>query len=186
MEGLIEGRVIHVVLDASYGANAGQHRSARISQVVDAEKGLIATHIDLLPGDHWVPAANHAGTDWERTGFLPTVPYSEGKEPGSWHWLEHSHSEREHLSRRFRGWMVKDGHGFTDTDHGLIDSRLIVEDLGITDSTQARMIAEGNEPAVWPPKLQPVKTPLRHLFPLPSPRHTESEESDEKGNNDHV
>lgn len=94
MEGLTVGRMVHAVepetrlamrypekpgettkwVDAP-NPRAGQHRAAVVTEVEDAATGRCALFIF------------HSDSGPE---LRPGVSYSEGKEPGTWHWIERS------------------------------------------------------------------------------------------------
>lgn len=82
MPGLTEGRIVHYVLAS--GRNQGQHRPAIVVRDWKQPNGLVQLQVftdetnDYAPG---VPGSN--GIFW-----ATSVIYSEGKEPGTWHWIE--------------------------------------------------------------------------------------------------
>jgi len=74
MEGLIAGRNVHYV---AYGTPNGEfpqgvHRAAIVTEVEDAEKGIIS-----------VCVLNPTGMF-----FNQHLPYSAEPKPGTWHWIE--------------------------------------------------------------------------------------------------
>jgi hypothetical protein len=79
LPGLIEGRIVHVVLDVRFERNAGKHRAAIVSEVLDA-KGVIYAEVILTPEDRMI--INRP------TSYSMVPEYSETKEPGTWHWIE--------------------------------------------------------------------------------------------------
>ena len=79
MEGLTEGRIVHYVL--ADGGSMGEHRPAIVVKVWSKESGT--SNLTVF-------------TDWSNDGqhnengirWTTSVQYSEGKEPGTWHWIE--------------------------------------------------------------------------------------------------
>lgn len=84
MEGLIEGRIVHYVLDNPLAA--GEHPETRPAMIVAvwdrysgvsnlqvASKGLRDAHLTGGTDANWV--------------CKTSVRYSEGREPGTWHWI---------------------------------------------------------------------------------------------------
>lgn len=87
MGGLIEGRIVHYIQPdrverhVAFGVPseevdnplAGHHEAALVTGIVDAERGVCTLF-----------AFGHDGRPTIRTD----IPYSEGKEGGTWHWIE--------------------------------------------------------------------------------------------------
>ena len=73
MEGLTVGRMVHYVAYGTPGGEyqAGAHRAAVVTEVRDSELGTCTLAVFNPTGIHW-----------------NTARYSEGKEPGTWHWIE--------------------------------------------------------------------------------------------------
>ncbi len=85
MEGLTEGRIVHYVLAS--GQSKGEHRPAIIVKNWNNPNtpGMVNLQVftdnqnDYYPPG--VPGSN--GHMW-----ATSVHHSEGKEPGTWHWIE--------------------------------------------------------------------------------------------------
>lgn len=77
MEGLTEGRMVHVVLPD--GPSAGQHRPAVIVKVWSQDAGTSNLQV-------FVDGSND-GFD-ENVVWMTSRVYSEEKLPGTWHWIE--------------------------------------------------------------------------------------------------
>lgn len=82
MEGLTEGRIVHYVLPD--GRSAGAHRPAIVVMVCPKEWGYPpgAAQLQVFV-DGTNDYQNYSGSIW-----ATSVQYSEGKEPGTWHWIE--------------------------------------------------------------------------------------------------
>lgn len=82
--GVIEGRITHYVLPD--GRNKGEHRPAIIVKTWGSlphsavNMQVFVDGLNDYPVDH---AASFTGFLWKTS-----VPYSENKEPGTWHWIE--------------------------------------------------------------------------------------------------
>lgn len=93
MEGLIEGRQVHYVMTGQEGSVlghvAGEHRAATVVRVWDASRGYVnlLVHVDgyndLAADDTTVFALAQVPQLW-----VTSILYSDGKEPGTWHWIE--------------------------------------------------------------------------------------------------
>lgn len=82
--GIIEGRMVHYVLPD--GHSKGQHRAAVIVKTWGTLPKSAVNLKVITDGFNDYPP-DHVSTI---TGFLwkTSVPYSENKEPGTWHWIE--------------------------------------------------------------------------------------------------
>lgn len=83
MQGLIEGRIVHYILDASSKWQL-EHRPAIVTKVWDKEAGTVNLMV-------FVDGSNDY--DWENLngGMLwatSVTPDLEGNTPGTWHWIE--------------------------------------------------------------------------------------------------
>ncbi|MDX2140307.1 MAG: hypothetical protein SF123_19630 [Chloroflexota bacterium] len=82
MEGLTEGRIVHFVLDN------GAHRPAT---VVNAWKDVALYQsegrVNLLVFLDGENDAEHVGMDAGDTWWRTSVPFSDDKTPGTWHWM---------------------------------------------------------------------------------------------------
>ena len=89
--GLIEGRVVHYVLDD--GRHKGQHRPAIIVRVQRKSDNLpyagkwmhISYTVQLLV---FVDGSNDVPAGQPPILWKSSVHYSETHEPGTWHWIE--------------------------------------------------------------------------------------------------
>ncbi len=72
MEGLTVGRNVHYVI------HDGQHFAAIVTAVLDRDMGVIDVVV--------FPPSNAAALP--ATFAVEPARYSEGKEPGTWHWIE--------------------------------------------------------------------------------------------------
>lgn len=84
MEGLIEGRIVHYVLES--GPNAGEHRPAIVVRVWPNEFGD-------QPGVNLQVFTDGDGQPYNNDGMQPvtwktSIRFSDGKEPGTCHWIE--------------------------------------------------------------------------------------------------
>lgn len=79
MEGLTEGRIVHYVMED--GAHAGEHRPAVIVRVWRKDNGCSNLQV-FTDGENDGPEYA-SGLAWKTSRH-----YSEGKEPGTWHWIE--------------------------------------------------------------------------------------------------
>lgn len=77
--GLTEGRIVHYVLED--GSHAGDHRPAIVVRVWDHEKGTI--NLQVFTDGSNDGEQYKSGIAWKTSRL-----YSEGKEPGTWHWIE--------------------------------------------------------------------------------------------------
>lgn len=116
MEGLRLGRSIQVILGSAFIEGEGQPRLGVISQIVDADKGLICAHVNLLPPDIGLDVEEVKGTllaseicdtrtkciYFGLSGFFVNVPYSEGKEPETWHYAEPQATSMNDVSLEIR------------------------------------------------------------------------------------
>lgn len=80
MEGLTEGRIVHYVLPD--GRSAGEHRPALVVKVWNQD-GTANLHVFTDFTNDYSAPEGETGTLW-----ATSVPYSEGKEPRTWHWIE--------------------------------------------------------------------------------------------------
>jgi hypothetical protein len=73
MDGLIEGRIVHFVVDAEHNI----HRAAIVVNVADKRQGIVDLFVFSMPSD-------------ERGGFFMYVValYDENKAINTWHWIE--------------------------------------------------------------------------------------------------
>lgn len=83
MEGLTEGRMVHFVLDN--GNSPAPHRPAIIVQVWNQDTGC-ANLIVLVDGRNDYSELRSEGV--QTTIWKTSILYSDGKEPGTWHWIE--------------------------------------------------------------------------------------------------
>lgn len=72
MDGLTIGRMVHYVI------HDGSHYAAIVTAVPDHEKGVIDVVVFPPSKASALPA----------TFVIEPAQYSEGKEPGTWHWIE--------------------------------------------------------------------------------------------------
>lgn len=74
----------HVDFVLPVGPRQGEDRLAIVSWVFpddeDMQKGLVDLHIFGLPGDHPNVTSTHL------VRFAQRVPYSQQRQPGTWHW----------------------------------------------------------------------------------------------------
>jgi hypothetical protein len=82
MEGLIEGRIVHFVL------NNGEHRPAILVKVWESlrSEGTVNMIVFLDGINETGIIRGHLDTTF--TAWRTSVHYSEGQEPGTWHWIE--------------------------------------------------------------------------------------------------
>lgn len=86
MDGLTEGRMVHFVLPN------GEHRAATVVRVFPPAplptEGPVRANLQVH-----VDGTNDAAYLWDKgaeglTVWETSVPYSEGREPRTWHWIE--------------------------------------------------------------------------------------------------
>lgn len=77
MDGLTEGRIIHVVL------SNGKHRPAIIVGVINKEAGMINATIFTDWRNDFADGSGASGLFW-----ATTISYSDAHEPNTWHWIE--------------------------------------------------------------------------------------------------
>jgi 23S rRNA-/tRNA-specific pseudouridylate synthase len=70
MEGLIEGRIVHLVTSEREGA---KHYAAIVAGVVDRKSGIVNLGVWTSNGNQYA---------------MFEVPYSEKPKPRTWHWIE--------------------------------------------------------------------------------------------------
>lgn len=96
MDGLTEGRMVHYVLDEPYGAIPSEHRPAIVVKVWNPD-GTANLQVFLDGSNDWLRIeAQRKGSNPEPeltpvppyTLWRTSVKYSEGAEPGTWHWIE--------------------------------------------------------------------------------------------------
>lgn len=82
MDGLTPGRMVHYVMteiDAAWeelsDGRPGAHRAAVVVSVAVTEAFPVTANL-------------HVHTDSSHVLWRRNVPYSEGNEPGTWHWIE--------------------------------------------------------------------------------------------------
>jgi hypothetical protein len=80
MEGLIEGCIVHTVLNDEFGECEGKHRASIVTEVLDPASGTIYAEVFLTPKDRIVSNKHRI--------YSMLLKYSEDKEPGTWHWIE--------------------------------------------------------------------------------------------------
>lgn len=88
MEGVIEGRRVHYVLEQRFGIRTnvvGQHRAADILKVWDEHSGYVNLQVLLDGSNDTSTGAPFVGGLW-----VTSVRHSDGKEPGTWHFIEGS------------------------------------------------------------------------------------------------
>lgn len=83
MDGLTEGRIVHYVLPD--GRSVGAHRPGIVVMVCPKEwyppeEGRVQLQVFV---DGTNDYQDYSGSVW-----ATSIPYSEGKEPGTWHWIE--------------------------------------------------------------------------------------------------
>jgi hypothetical protein len=79
MEGLIEGRMVHYVMED--GHYVGAHRPAVIVRVWDHGYGTCNLQV-------FTDCTNDGDQYADGLAWKTSRVYSEGKEPGTWHWIE--------------------------------------------------------------------------------------------------
>lgn len=92
LPGLIEGRIVHYVLES--GRSKGEHRPAIVVRDWKQENGLVQLQV-FTDGENdglrdIVTERLMPIIDLDYSDFLlwrTSVPYSEDKEPGTWHWI---------------------------------------------------------------------------------------------------
>lgn len=83
MKGLTAGRMVHYVLIGNEEFIAGgqkvlgTHRPAVVVDVKNMEIGKAELHVFVSKGDGYI-----------HSSIVVEAPYSEGGEPGTWHWIE--------------------------------------------------------------------------------------------------
>lgn len=79
ISGLTEGRTVHYVLDE--GRSKGEHRPAVVVHVFDRENGTSNLHVHV----------DGANDDYHNEFLISrtSVLHSDGKEPGTWHFIEY-------------------------------------------------------------------------------------------------
>lgn len=79
MKGLTVGRMVHYVAYGTPGGEyaAGAHRAAVVTELVNFGIGEFEDSPEVT-----LAVFNPTGIHWNKAG------YSEGKEPGTWHWIE--------------------------------------------------------------------------------------------------
>lgn len=89
------GQIVHYVLRPEDSCCAGEHRPALITRVIAGADGKVLANLMVtldpandnrgLGADGLEPLESRRGrTHLDRY----SVPYSQGKEPGTWHWPE--------------------------------------------------------------------------------------------------
>jgi hypothetical protein len=73
-DGLVEGRIVHYVL--ADGLHAGETRAAIVVKVWDKDTGCV--NLDIF---------TYGESDGDARTWVTSVLYSEGNEPGTWHWI---------------------------------------------------------------------------------------------------
>lgn len=94
MDGLIEGRVVHYVLES--GRSKGAHRPAIVVRDWKQENELVQLQVftdgsnDGFEVTHLINAGGHEAIIkiTQNSIWRTSVHYSEDKEPGTWHWIE--------------------------------------------------------------------------------------------------
>lgn len=81
LAGLTEGRMVHYVLPD--GRSSGEHRPAIVVKVWNKATGYVNLQVITDGSNDGDPYA--AGIHW-----ATSISYSEGKEPRTWHWIEHA------------------------------------------------------------------------------------------------
>lgn len=80
---IIEGRIVHYVLPD--GPSKGQHRPAIIVKVWNQDTGVCNLQVFL-------DGTNDLATPQDLCWITSVKPDEEGKNPGTWHWIEGSGS----------------------------------------------------------------------------------------------
>ena len=88
MEGLIEGRIVHYVLEN--GPSRGEHRPAIIVKVWEAhrEQGTINLQVFTDGNNDVDPREPQSVSYGKGIAWATSVPYSEEPKPRTWHWIE--------------------------------------------------------------------------------------------------
>lgn len=77
---MLEGYIVHYILPEG-DPKKGEHRAAIVVRGI--EVGVVNL-IVFMDGQNDLPSGdNNRNTQWQQS-----VRYSEGKEPGTWHWIE--------------------------------------------------------------------------------------------------
>lgn len=77
---MLEGYIVHYILPEG-DPKKGEHRAAIVVRGIEAG---VVNLIVFMDGQNDLPSGdNNRNTQWQQS-----VRYSEGKEPGTWHWIE--------------------------------------------------------------------------------------------------
>ena len=94
MKGLIEGRIVHYVLDG--GPNKGQHRPAIIVKVWNQNSGVcnLQAFYDGKNDYRREKASSFPELEIRISlqSWLTSIPYDPGGAENTWHWIEGSHT----------------------------------------------------------------------------------------------
>jgi len=83
LSGLTEGRIVHYVLNE--GRDQGQHRPAIIVRVWDKQHVNGCSQLQVFTDSD---AESKWNDQLPPVMWKTSILYSEGREPGTWHWIE--------------------------------------------------------------------------------------------------